>query len=63
MPRPRPDPEFRTPREVARMFGVTVATVARWRREGKLTSHRTPGGGHVYADEDIRAFTTRTEDE
>lgn len=30
--------------EVARMAGVTVATVRNWERAGKISSFRTPGG-------------------
>lgn len=30
--------------QVARIFGVTVETVRRWNREGRIQSERTPGG-------------------
>jgi excisionase family DNA binding protein len=56
MPRARPDPEFRTPRELAFMFGVSVGTIARWRRDGRLPYHLTPGGRYLYADADIQAL-------
>lgn len=37
------------------MFGVRVATVARWVREGKLSPLYTPGGHRRYRLRDIRA--------
>jgi excisionase family DNA binding protein len=42
------------PREVAALFGVRTATIARWAREGKLTPLRTPGGHRRYSRADIR---------
>jgi helix-turn-helix protein len=33
-----------TPKEVAALFRVDVATVARWRRAGKITGIELPGG-------------------
>jgi excisionase family DNA binding protein len=42
------------PREVAEMFGVRTATVARWAREGKLTPFRTPGGHRRYSRTAVR---------
>ncbi len=42
------DPEYFTPREVADLFRVDIATVARWAREWEQTGEvkviRTPGG-------------------
>lgn len=38
-------PKLVPPREVMFTLGVSLATVARWADEGKLTPHRT-GGGH-----------------
>jgi excisionase family DNA binding protein len=42
------------PREVAEIFGVRTATVARWAREGKLTPFRTPGGHRRYSRTAVR---------
>jgi excisionase family DNA binding protein len=42
------------PREVAGLFGVRSATIARWAREGKLMPFRTPGGHRRYSLQDIR---------
>jgi len=37
------------PREVAELFSVRTATIARWAREGKLAPLRTPGGHRRYS--------------
>ena len=47
-----------TPVEAARMFGVTVRTLARWAREGKLASVRTPGGQRRYYAQEVKAILT-----
>lgn len=46
-------PQFMTPNEVARMFGVDPRTVTRWAGEGKLTFIRTPGGHRRYFREQV----------
>lgn len=48
-----------TSAEVAATFGVSLATVARWVRLGKLDTARTPGGRNVFRPEDIDAFAVR----
>jgi excisionase family DNA binding protein len=42
------------PREVAALFGVRPATIARWAREGRLTPIRTPGGHRRYVRSSVR---------
>jgi hypothetical protein len=42
------------PREVAAVFGVRTATIARWAREGRLTPLLTPGGHRRYRSLDVR---------
>ncbi|WP_325050837.1 helix-turn-helix domain-containing protein [Actinomadura spongiicola] len=39
--------------EVARMFGVSGATVTRWAVEGKLASVRTLGGHRRFSREQV----------
>ncbi len=46
-----------TPAEVAAVFRVSVGTVSRWVREGKLGAVRTPGGRRLFRKEDVDAFT------
>jgi excisionase family DNA binding protein len=42
------------PREVAAIFGVRAATIARWARDGRLTPLRTPGGHRRYSRAAVR---------
>jgi len=42
--------------EVAELFRVNVKTVARWAKEGKLTSIRTPGGHRRYLKSEVEAL-------
>lgn len=42
--------------DVARRFGVTVATVRAWERKGKLTAVRTPGNQRVFRRSDVDAL-------
>jgi excisionase family DNA binding protein len=52
----RNEPNLLRPGEVAAMFGVNAKTVARWAKEGRIRSIRTPGGHmRIYA-EDVRAL-------
>lgn len=46
--------ELLRPREVADLFGVRTATIARWAREGRLMPFRTPGGHRRYSRDAIR---------
>jgi excisionase family DNA binding protein len=48
------DDELLRPREVADLFGVRPATIARWAREGRLTPLRTPGGHRRYVRSSVR---------
>jgi excisionase family DNA binding protein len=54
----RPGDDLLTPREVARVFGVYVATVATWARAGRLVFTRTPGGHRRYRWADVRTLFT-----
>jgi len=50
------EPRLLRPAEVAAIFGVNAKTVARWAKEGRIRSLRTPGGHtRIYA-EDVRAI-------
>jgi molybdopterin-binding protein len=47
--------------EAAKALGVRVETLRRWEREGKLTTHRTPGGQReVSAAEVARLLSERS---
>lgn len=47
-----------TPGEVARIFRVDPKTVARWARQGKLSSIRTLGGHRRYKLSEIKEKLT-----
>ena len=54
------DDRLLTPREVAELFGVRTTTIARWVREGRLTSFLTPGGHRRYHLAEVRALLNST---
>lgn len=54
---PYSDDDLMTPREVAAVLGVRVATVGLWARSGLLKpAVRTPGGHRRYFRGDVLAF-------
>lgn len=52
-------PEALTPAEVAALFRVDGKTVARWAKEGRISSFRTPGGHRRYLKSEIHSLWTR----
>jgi len=42
--------------EAAKILGVSVDTVRRWDKSGRLTSIRKPGGHRYYKESDLRIF-------
>jgi excisionase family DNA binding protein len=53
-------PQYLTRSEVARLFGVVPATIARWTREKKLPCVLTLGGQRRYLREEIMALLARS---
>lgn len=51
---------YLTRADVARLFEVSPATVARWTREGKLPFVLTPGGQRRYVREEVVALVRRS---
>lgn len=51
--------ETLTPAEVATLFRVDGKTVARWARDGRISSFRTPGGHRRYLRSEVTALWTR----
>jgi predicted site-specific integrase-resolvase len=49
-------PELMRPREVCDAFRIDPKTVARWRKQGKLSYVLTPGGEHRYDAAQVRAL-------
>lgn len=48
-----------TPREAARMLGISYPTIKKWILDGKLKSSRTPGGHHRITLASLRPFLDR----
>lgn len=48
--------EMLTPADVALMMGVSAKSVARWAKDGRLPSVRTPGGHHRFRRGDIEEY-------
>ena len=44
------------PGDAAKLCGVTVHTLARWVREGRMSSYILPGGHRRYRTDDILAM-------
>ena len=45
-----------TPREAARMLGVSYATIKQWILSGKLKTVQTPGGHHRLSESALKPF-------
>ncbi|HEV2711282.1 MAG TPA: helix-turn-helix transcriptional regulator [Edaphobacter sp.] len=48
-----------TPREAARMLGISYPTIKQWILSGKLKSVQTPGGHHRIAEATLRPFLAK----
>ena len=48
-----------TPREAARLLGVSYATIKQWILSGKLKTVQTPGGHHRLTEAALRPFLQR----
>ena len=51
-----------TPREAARLVGVSYPTIKQWILQGKLKTKPTPGGHHRISHEDLAPFLTSGND-
>lgn len=56
-----PTPELLSSSDVARLFGVSAKTVARWARRRQLAHIVTPGGHRRFYRADVDAFLKRKE--
>src|SRR5690348_8841290 len=45
-----------TPREAARMLGISYPAIKKWILEGKIKTTRTPGGHHRLSQGSLRPF-------
>jgi molybdopterin-binding protein len=48
-----------TPREAARLLGVSYATVKQWILNGKLKTVQTPGGHHRLSEATLKPFLAK----
>ena len=59
MPEPQP---YLTPREAARMLGISYPTIKQWILSGKLRTRTTPGGHHRISQSALKPFLDRDSD-
>jgi molybdopterin-binding protein len=45
-----------TPREAARLLGISYPTIKQWVLSGKLKTSKTPGGHHRIAESSLKPF-------
>ena len=45
-----------SPGQVAKLFGVSVTTVANWADEGRIPHFKTPGGQRRFRLQDVERF-------
>ena len=55
-------PAFLSRHEVAELFGVSVSTVTRWARAGKISAIRTLGGHRRFRASEIRKFLEQVDE-
>lgn len=48
-----------TPREAARMLGISYPTIKKWILEGRIKTVQTPGGHHRLSEAALRPFIQR----
>jgi molybdopterin-binding protein len=48
-----------TPREAARLIGVSYPTIKQWILSGKLKTRQTPGGHHRIAEASLKPFLAK----
>ncbi|HEX6977359.1 MAG TPA: helix-turn-helix domain-containing protein, partial [Patescibacteria group bacterium] len=56
-----PDTKLYKIGEIAKILSVSIGTLRRWERQGKITSTRTAGGHRRYNLEAVRAIKTKKE--
>jgi molybdopterin-binding protein len=55
---PKLDPML-TPREAARLIGISYPTIKQWILAGKLKTNKTPGGHHRIAESVLKPFLAK----